>query len=255
MRLGDGAQLMRGSYQLVRSRPALLWFPLASTGCLVLVSGFWIYESAWLYAANGPRLLFVPLVLAGLYTLMFIGIFFNVGLAACADEALAGRETSFGEGVSLAWSRFGAIAGWSAYSLFVAFVVGLISRWSKWAGRAAEVAWNFATFFVVPLIALEGLDSSTARQRSMQLAAADWQEEAGGLGALQATLLIPMVLFALDGKLLFSGHVHSGSGRALLGLGLLCGFAVGTAASVVRQVFAVTLYRNGPTGDDAALAA
>jgi hypothetical protein len=38
-------------------------------------------------------------------------------------------------------------------------------------GKAAEVAWSFATVFVVPLIALEGLDSTSARRRSFQLAA------------------------------------------------------------------------------------
>ena len=51
-------------------------------------------------------------------------------------------------------------------------------------------------------------------------------------------------LFYLAGKLLKDGYVHSLGGRALLVAVLVCGFGVGVAAGVVRQVFAVSLYRS-----------
>ena len=47
----DGARLMRSSFELVRRDLALLWFPVISACCLVLIAGFWIFEGAWLYAA------------------------------------------------------------------------------------------------------------------------------------------------------------------------------------------------------------
>ena len=99
--------------------------------------------------------------------------------------------------------------------------------------------------------ALEELDAASARPRSFRLAKENWRVESGGLGALQATLLVSGLLFYLDGKLLFSGHVHSLAGMALLGAVLLCGFGVGVAASVVRQVFAVSLYRGTTAGGTA----
>jgi hypothetical protein len=37
---------------------------------------------------------------------------------------------------------------------------------------------------------------------------------------------------------------HSFAGKALLGAVLLCAFGVAVAAGVIRQVFAVSLYRN-----------
>jgi hypothetical protein len=129
MSISDGARLMRASFEVVRRDRALLWFPVISTGCLAITAGFWIFEGAWLYAVSGPALLFVPLAVAGLYSLSFVGVFFSV------------------------------------------------------------------------------------------------------------------VLFYLDGKLLFSGHVHSLAGKALLGAVLLCGFGLGVAVSAIRQVFAVSLYR------------
>jgi hypothetical protein len=244
-----GAQLMRASFDVVRRDPALLWFPVISTGCLALTAGFWIFEGAWLYAVSGPPLLFVPLVVAGLYSLAFVGVFFSVALAGAAAEVLDGGEPSFGSGITIAWTRLGGIAGWAGFSVFVSLVLGLVkgSRGLRWLGAAAQVAWSFATIFVVPLIALEGLDSSSARRDSFRLAKENWRVESGGLGALRAVLLVPALLFYLDGKLLFSGHVHSFAAKALLGLVLLCGLGLGVAVNVVRQVFAVSLYRAATT--------
>jgi len=245
MGISDGARLMRASFGVVRRNPALLWFPVISTGCLALTACFWIFEGAWLYAVSGPALLFVPLVLAGLYSLCFVGIFFSVALAGAAADAIDGGEPSFGDGVNVAWTRLGGIAGWACYSLFVALVLEFVKsiKGARWLGTAAQIACSFATIFVGPLIALEGLDSTSARGRSFQLAKESWRAESGGLGALRATLLIPGLLFYLDAKLLFGGHVHSLTGKALLGAVLVCGFGMTVAAGVVRQVFAVTLYR------------
>jgi hypothetical protein len=245
MSFGNGAQLMRSSLDLVRRDPELLWFPVISTACLALTAGFWLFEGTWLYSVHGPALFFLPLVVLGLYSLAFIGVFFNVALAGAAAAAIDGDEPSLGGGVEVAWARLGAIAGWAAYSVSVSILLSFVEsiRGARWIGKAAEVAWNFATIFVVPLIAVEGLDSSSARSRSFQLAKENWRAESGGLGALRLALLVPGLLFYLDGKLLFSGHVHSLAAKGLLGFILVCGVAMAVAASVVRQVFAVSLYR------------
>src|SRR5438876_2048710 len=236
---------MRTSFDIVRRKPSLLWFPVISTACLALIAGFWVVQGAYLHAVRGPTPLFVLVVIVGLYSLYFVGIFFSVALAGAAAEAIEGGEPSFGDGVNIAWTRLGGIAGWAAYSLFVALLLSFVKsfRGLRWLGAAAQIAWSFATIFVVPLIALEGLDSSSARRGSFHLAKENWRSESGGLTALRLALLLPGVLFFLDGKLLFSGHVHSLAGKALLGAVLLCGFGVGVAAGVVRQVFAVSLYR------------
>jgi len=240
---GDGARLMRTSFDLVRQDPALVWFPVISTACLVVIAGFWIFEGAWLYAVDADWLFYVPLLAIGIYSLFFVGIFFNVALAGAAAQAVDGGEPSVSRGLGVAWSRLGGIAGWAGYSFVVAFLISLLkSRGSRLLGSAAEVAWSFATIFVVPLIAIEGLDSEGARRRSFQLAKENWTTETGGLGALRLALVVPGLLFYLDAKLLSGGHVHSVGAKAVLGFVLLCGFALAAAAGVVRQVFAVELY-------------
>jgi hypothetical protein len=247
--ISGGARLMRASFGIVRQNPTLLWFPVISTACLALTAGFWIVQGAYLHTAHGPGLLFVPLVVAALYTLFFVGVFFSVALAGTAAEAIESGEPSFSDGVNIAWTRLGGIAGWAGYSLFVALVLEFVKsiRGLRLLGVAAQIAWSFATIFVVPLIALEGLDSGSARRSSFQLAKENWRAESGGLGALRLFLLVPGLLFYFDGKLLFEGHVHSLSGKALLAAGLLCGFGLAMVVSVVRQVFAVSLYRGATT--------
>jgi hypothetical protein len=243
LRIRDGAALMRTSFQLVRGDRALLWYPVASTCCLLLTAGFWVYEGAWLWSVHGSSVLYVPLVLVAVYSLIFVGTFFNVALAAAAAAVLAGRAGSFGDGMNVAWSRLGSIAGWAAYSLFVAVALSFVQRLNRWAGTAAEIAWGFATFFVVPLIALEGLGARAARRRSFELARMNMAAESGGLGALKAAIFVPMLLCALAYEALKGGHVHSHGVQALLGCAVFLGVVLGALAGVVRQVFAVSLYR------------
>jgi hypothetical protein len=91
------------------------------------------------------------------------------------------------------------------------------------------------------LSAFDGLGSGDARRRSFELAQENWRTESGGLGALRAVLLVPGLLFYLDARLLFEGHVHSPGAKALLGFLLFWGYALFAAVGVVRQVFAVEL--------------
>src|SRR5919204_1872246 len=105
-------------------------------------------------------------------------------------------------GLEIAWTHLGPIAGWAAYSACVSVALGAIEsvKQLRWVGKAAEVAWGFATLFVVPLIALEGADAGEARRRSFALSRAKWRAESGGLGALQLAIFVPALLFALDAK-------------------------------------------------------
>ena len=80
-------------------------------------------------------------------------------------------------------------------------------------------------------------------ERSFQLARENWQAETGGLGVLQLALIVPMFLLYVTGRLLAGGHLHSTAAKGAFALVLVAGFAVAVAAGVVRQVFAIELYR------------
>src|SRR4051812_34033477 len=219
MGLTDGAQLMRASFDVVRRDLRLLWFPVISTVCLALTAPFWIFEGAWLKAVRGPGIFFALFLLAGVYSLYFVGIFFSVAVAGAAAEVIDGDEPSVGDGLNVAWSRLGGIAGWAAYSVVVGLLLGLVKgiKGLRWLGDLAQVAWSFATIFVVPLIALEGLDPESARRRSFELAKGNWKTETGGPAALRIALLVPGLLIYLHARLPAGGHLHPPPGKALLG--------------------------------------
>jgi hypothetical protein len=203
----------------VRQEPGLLWFPVVSICCVTLTAAFWIFEGAWIYAVEGPKFAYVIVFAVAVYSVTFVGIFFNVALVGAAARNLEGEPAGVGDGCSVAWKRLGEIAGWAAFSVFVSFLLALIKsvKGLRWLGSAAGVAWSFATLFVVPVIALEGLDTEDARRRSFELARNNWHDD----------------------------RVHSLAGKVMLGCVLLGGAAVFVVASVVRQVFAVELYRAG----------
>jgi hypothetical protein len=102
MGISGGARLMRTSFEILCQNASLLWFPVISTACLALTACFWIVQGAYLQTAHGPGLLFVPLIVAALYSLFFVGIFFSVALAGAAAEAIDGGEPSFSDGVDIA---------------------------------------------------------------------------------------------------------------------------------------------------------
>jgi hypothetical protein len=239
----DGARLIRMSFQLVRHDRTLLLFPVASSVCFVVTTLFWVFEGIWLSTLRGTGFLYVPLILAALYSLAFIGIFFNVALAGAADVALRGSDASFSDGMEVAWARLGPIARWAFYSLCVSIALSFVERINKWLGRAATVAWNLATFFVVPLIAFEGVTGGAARRRSFELARLNWQAEGSGLGLLHAVMFVPGGVGYLAFKELENGHMHSSAGKALVAVVLVVVTALAFVAGVVRQVFAVSLYR------------
>jgi hypothetical protein len=242
---GHGARLMKASYGLVQQERGLLWFPVISISCVVILAAFWIFEGTWIYAVDGPKLVYPVLFLVGIYSVTFVGVFFNVALVDAASKNLDGRPAGVAESCSVAWSRRRAIAGWAAFSVFVSLLLALFrsSRGLRWLGGAAQIAWNFATIFIVPLIALDGLGSGEARRKSFELARNNWQSETGGLVALRLVLALPGLLVYAAFRLLAEGHVHSLAGKALLGCVLLGGAVVAVLANVVRQVFAVELYR------------
>jgi hypothetical protein len=165
---GHGARLLRASYELVRQEPGLL--------CVTLTAAFWIFEGAWIYAVEGPKFAYVIVFAVAVYSVTFVGIFFNVALVGAAARNLEGEPAGVGEGCSVAWKRLGKIASWAAFSVFVSFLLALIKsvKGLRWLGSAAGVAWSFATLFVVPVIALEGL-----ARRTLAAARSSWPGTTG----------------------------------------------------------------------------
>ncbi len=259
--ISRGWALTKQSWAVLKNDRSLVIFPILSAiFAMVALAAIWVPTViiAGVFA-NGTVDQNNPIVgvaaIVTIYVSTFIAIFFNVALAACAARSLRGEDTKVGEGLSAAMRRIGPILGWTLVAGTVGLVLRFLENRFPIAGRIAVwiagAAWAIATFFVIPVIALEGTGPFRSLKRSVQVVKAKWGEGATGQVAISAvTGLIVFVLVLAGG----------GAGYALFSAGLTpLGIAVGAIAaaavivvaiisSALNSIFRVAVYQYAATG-------
>jgi hypothetical protein len=186
-----------------------------------------------------------------------VTVFFNVALAAAASTGLAGGDSTVGEGLRAARGRLGVIAAWALVQTVVGVIISAIqsatneSVVGRILGGLVSFAWSAATFFVVPIIALEGVGPKQAFQRSVSVLRERWGEgvvgSASASGAVFLLALLPLLALGGGGfALINSGQdVAGGVLLALAGAVLVVAILIG---STVNAIFRVALYRFATDG-------
>lgn len=194
--------LTKESWAVLRSDKTLAIFPVLSTVALLLVTASFAVPAVALYlmifgeqaaGAVGPdgdaaalttgQRAMVAVVGFVFYFISFTVMnFFNVALIAAALERFAGRQAGVRVGLALAVKRIPQILAWSAIAATVGVILraieerlGLIGRLVIWL---VGMAWAIATFFVVPVLAAEGLGPVDALKRSVGVLKKTWGEAA-----------------------------------------------------------------------------
>jgi hypothetical protein len=192
--------------------------------------------------------------LATAYVSTFIAIF-NVALAACAVRSMRG-DTKVGEGVRAAAHRIGPILGWTVVATTVGLILKALEDRAPLMGKIAAwltgAAWAIATFFVVPVLALEGSGPWQSLKRSSAVVKARWGECATGaatigLGTFVVSFVIAVVGGVGCGALL-------GAGQQLLAVAVLVIAVVGVMvvsmiSSALSQIVRVAVYQFAVTGE------
>jgi Family of unknown function (DUF6159) len=189
-----------------------------------------------------------------------IGQFCAVALAACATKALDGADTRFSDGVGAARVRLGVILAWAGVQLLVGAAItalqallrdaagGLVSAL---VGGVANFAWTVATFFVVPVIALEGAGPRDAIKRSSGVVRERWGEGVVGTatigGAIFLAGILPGVLLIAIGAALTADSAAAGA--VLIAVGVIVVVIAGLLQATLGAVFRVALYRYATTGE------
>lgn len=258
-RMARGWALTKQSWAVVRRDRSLLAFPVIAGIAGLLAALIFFGAGAGVIVASGTDWAGVPLFLAGAYALTVISIFSSVALAACAVRALEGEDTTIGEGLRAARERLGVILGWAAVQLLVGVLISIIQSLLREGagafvgaivGGLANFAWTVATFFVVPVIALEGLGPIEALKRSTAVIRERWGE---GVTAAAATGLIVLAAFVPGLALIVGGAALASSvpaaGVVLIALGVAVIAIAALIQSTVMAVFKVALYRFATTGE------
>jgi hypothetical protein len=243
-RLRIGWALAKRSLQVVRDDGALAALAVLgalTAGFVALALGI----PALLLEEDGDTVLAVVIGAVAIYLATAAAVFFGVALAAAASEALAGRDAKVGPSIGVATRRIPQILGWALVLTTVNLIISSLRDRGALGAIAASIggaAWSLATFFAVPLIALEGIGPWAALKRSSALFKQHWGEQLTGRAGIG-------VLFFLLGVL--PGAAVIAIGVALTGtagvvvavLGVLIGAAALLLGQAAGSVLAVALYR------------
>ncbi len=253
-RISRGWALSRQSWQVVRADRSLLLFPILSAGFGLLAALIFFGAGAGIYAATNAVAAAVPFAVIGVYALTYLAIYFGVALTACATRALDGHDTSVAEGLAAARERRGVIAAWAGVQLVVGALISIVQSLLRESvgglagalfGGLADFAWAVASFFVIPIIALEGLGPKDALKRSGAIIKQHWGEGATGAISIGGVIVLVGFLPAIAIGLLAASVAQSAPALAIL-LGLVAITVLVVAALVqtaMMAVFKVALFR------------
>ena len=259
-RIKRGWKLSKQSWAVVKSDKSLLAFPIISVVAAIITMIIFFGGGAAMAVAIGSPWGALPLVIIGAYVLTVIGVFSSVALASCATEALEGRQTTVGQGISAARGRMKVIFAWAAVAMFVGALIAVIQSLlqevaggivSAIFGGLAGFAWAVATFFVIPVIALDGLGPKEALKTSAHVVKERWGEGVVGSSAIGLITFFVAMLPAI--VMMVLGFVLAGSsavgGGLLITIGVLVFVIAMLFQSTITAVFRVALYRYATEGD------
>jgi hypothetical protein len=252
-RMKQGWELTKKAWSVVRRHPGLAKLPL--TGGVLAIIAALVLAGPGIFLVNADsdatRFVGYVLIALGSYAASFLVIYYNVILAAAADDALDGREPDIAAARQVAKNRIPTIAGWALVSALVSLVFAILRDRGGVAGRIAAsfgaAIWGLVTFLVIPVLALEGIGPVDAIKRSGSLVRNRWGQQVTGnfvIGGIATVFTFIGAAAIVGGVVLMAG----GSGMGILGgvlvvLGLVTAVAAAVFAGATRGVFGVALYR------------
>jgi len=189
---------------VLRADRSLAWFPvvsgLATLGAAALIFG----PAAAIYSSSGSsEAVIIVAAVIGAFVLTWIAVFFNTALAAAASKSLAGQDTTMNDGFAVARARIGVITQWAIVQATIGLILTAIREALSdnligqiFAGLL-DFAWAAATFFVIPVLALEGAGPRDAFKRSVSVLKGRWGEGVVGTVSVSAVVFLIVMLPAI----------------------------------------------------------
>ena len=254
---------------VVRADPELMVYTLlsglfsvgAAIGLLAATGGMGFFVSGEDGVESGMLVgMFLTYMVVGMIT-----VFWNAAIIASAYERLTtGSNPSFSYGIKEAAKRLPAIIVWGLISGTVGLIVGLLEGMAQddnpvvraigsIASLIVKVAWWMTTFFVVPMVVVEGYQVGESMRRSRELFEKTWGEDVvsmGGTGIVNFLVILLVVLICMP-LIAQEGELGTGLAFALMFIGIGLSVLFFTACEAVNRA---SLYYYAKTGESPPLA-
>ena len=249
-RLSNGWTLAINSLKVLKENKQLIIFPVLSGISLVLIMGSFVLVFLGVNGWSDENIEDPGTIGNYLYLFLFylvnyfIVVFFNMSLIHCTRLYFRGEEVSINAGLRFSLSRIGTIFSWAVFAATVGTILRIIQEESGLIGKIITgiigIVWNIATFFVVPVIAYEGLGPIAAFKRSSQLMKQKWGESLGATFSFGLIQFLAMIVLIIP--LFFIGNmIHPIGGIALAIMGV---FIIATIFSAAQTIFVSAVYHN-----------
>ena len=256
-------KLFKAAASVLAADRELLIFPIISTFGIIIISLTFavpMFLSSFfdaLFSSKFGILGYVVLFL--FYIVQYTVVFYsNTALVGAAMIRLNGGDPTVNDGLRVANSRIGAIIGYALISATVGMILKALSQ-RKGIGRIivslVGMAWNLATYLVVPVLAVEGISPIAAIKQSVSLLRKTWGEQIignFGLGLvfgianlILIAIFIPIIILAVSSQsvILIAAAI----------IILLILFAVlGLINSSLNGIYTAAVYQYASTGKSSA---
>ena len=251
------------SYRIIWNNKGLLVFPIFSTvaaGAVLISFLIPLFATGMISEFNNvanPDQETNPVMWAVLFAFYFVNyfviVFFNTALIACVMKILSGEEADAFYGLNFAFRRLPQILGWAFFSALVGVTLAMIEKSHKKAGAIIAAllgsAWTALTYFVVPVIVVEGCGPIEAFKRSASTLKDAWGEALVGnfsLGLIGTLITIPII--AIFFVLLIFGLPNVPESMrgvflfSLIGLAIMAVVIMAAVTTAADTIFKAVLY-------------
>lgn len=270
-RLRRSFLLLRQTWHVLRQDRELLLFPVLSGAAAFVVAatflvplGLWSHHGAQdelgyrvtgLFGGHGFGQVVGWVLLFLFYFVNYLVVtFFGTGLAACALHRMDGGDPTVRYGLQQAAKRWRSVVSWAALAATVGLILRLIEERSQWVGRLVAsivgMAWTVATYFVVPVLVVEGSGPMDALRHSVALLRKTWGEALIGHVSISLAMvvlgLVGLVPAGIGVMLMSAGGVWSG--LLFLAIAVLYWVALSVVSSTLSSIYNAAVYRYATQG-------
>jgi hypothetical protein len=253
--------LIKASAGVLRADKELIVFPIVSAiGVLLVTASFalpMLFAGFFDALFEGRSQIFGVVVGFVFYVVQyFVIIFANSALVGAAMIRLRGGDPTVGDGFRIAMAHLGTILGYALVSATVGMILRWLSERGKTLGRIASsiggLAWNLATYLVVPVLVIEDVGPLEAVRRSANLLKKTWGEQIVGnfsIGLIFGLLTVLVILLAIP-TFIFIASTNSVAIIALAAVLFVLIFVfLGLISSTLNGIYVAAVYRYAAEGE------